>query len=68
MHDHIARGNVSLARDIPFCANFFLSAQRVYTVKKVCVCLMYTHTHDLTAWGLYMNYFCYQIILRVKHF
>jgi len=28
---------------------------------------IYTYTH-LTAWILYMNYCCYQIILRVQHF
>jgi hypothetical protein len=48
----VARGNLSLARGIPFCPIFFLLPdQRLYAVKNVCVCVcvclcIRTHTSD----------------------
>ena len=36
----------------------------------MCVCIyiyIYTHTHKSDLHRLYMNYHCYQILLRVKH-
>jgi len=41
-----------------------LPHQCLYIVKNMCI---YTHTHP-TAYKLYMNHRCYQIMLRVKQF
>jgi hypothetical protein len=53
-----------MAHGIHCCPKFLflLPDQHLYTVKNV-----YIYT-NLTAYRLYTNYRCYQILLRVKHF
>jgi hypothetical protein len=55
----------SLARGIHRCPIFFISFARPASL--CCDEYVYIYTY-LTACRLYMNYRCYQITLRVKHF
>jgi hypothetical protein len=45
-----------------------LPEQYLYIVKNMCVCVCVCVCTYLSAYILYMNYRCYQISLRVKHF
>jgi hypothetical protein len=51
---------------------YFFCPTTVSILGRICVCVcvyIYIHTHmHLTAQRLYMNYRCYQVTLRVKHF
>ena len=57
-----------LASGDRFCPKslFILSYQRLYIVKSIYIYIYICK--PLTAYRLYMNYRCYQIILRVKQF
>ena len=68
-------GVFELARGIHCCANilFLLPDQRPYVVKNVCVCVLFIYIYIyiyictyLTAYRLYMNYRCYQIIMQLN--
>ena len=69
----VAGENISLARCIYFCPNFsifsgtcFFIPWRKCAYVCVCVCVyvcIYIYIY-LTAWKLYMNYCCYQIIVE----
>ena len=59
----MARGKISFARGLHCCPIFFLlSDKRLYIMKNMSI---YTY---LTTYRLYVNYRCYQITPRVKHF
>lgn len=62
----MARGKISLALVFPILFSFARPASLHYE-EHVCMCVcVCTHTHTyLMAWGMYMNYRCYQVTQRL---
>ena len=66
----MARGTISLARLFHWGPIFLslLLEERLYILKNMRVYVyIYIYTY-LTAYRLYVNHRCYQMILRVKYF
>jgi len=59
-----ASGKIPLASGIYCCPKFFISFARPASLCCEYMCL---NTHKVTE-RLYVNYRCYQVVLRVKHF